>query len=54
MNSITNASWGSWSLISGRMVGAYTDWTPLNGRGGLFPEDIDAADPWQFHNVIVR
>ena len=38
----------------GRMVGAYTDWTPLKGRGGLFPEDIDAADPWQFHNVIVR
>ena len=38
----------------GRMAGAYTDWTPLQGRGGLFPEDIDAADPWQFRNVIVR
>ncbi len=38
----------------GPMVGAYTDWTPLEGRGGLFPEDIDPADPWQFRNVIVR
>ncbi len=26
----------------GRLVGAYTDWTPLDNRGqGLFPEDID-------------
>ena len=39
----------------GPLVGAYTDWTPLQGRhDGLFPEDIDAADPWQFRNVIVR
>ena len=38
----------------GPLVGAYTEWTPLSGRGGLFPEDIDAADPWQFQNVIVR
>jgi homospermidine synthase len=38
----------------GPMVGAYTDWTPLTGRGDLFPEDIDTADPWQFRNVIVR
>jgi len=38
----------------GRMTGAYTHWTPLEGRSGLFPEDIDAADPWQFQNVIVR
>jgi homospermidine synthase len=38
----------------GPMVGAYTDWTPLAGRGGLFPEDIDTTDPWQFRNVIVR
>jgi len=35
-------------------VGAYSDWTPLSGRGGLFPEDVDATDPWQFRNVIVR
>jgi homospermidine synthase len=38
----------------GRLTGAYTDWTPLQGRGGLFPEDIDTDDPWQFRNVIVR
>ena len=24
------------------MKGYYTDWTPLDGRPGLFPEDIDA------------
>ena len=38
----------------GPMHGAYTDWTPLTGRSGLFPEDIDPTDPWQFRNVIVR
>ena len=38
----------------GPMVGAYTDWTPIAGRGDLFPEDIDRDDPWQFRNVIVR
>jgi homospermidine synthase len=39
----------------GKLVGAYTEWTPLDNRGqGLFPEDIDLDDPWQFKNVIVR
>ncbi len=38
----------------GRVFGAYTDWTPLEGRPGLFPEDIDAAEPWSFRNVLVR
>ena len=38
----------------GPVVGEYTDWTPLEGRGVLFPEDIDADDPWQFKNVLVR
>jgi homospermidine synthase len=39
----------------GGLVGAYTDWTPLdNRRQGLFPEDIDLDDPWQFKNIIVR
>lgn len=38
----------------GRMVGAYTNWTPLDGRPGLFPEDLDASDPWQFKNILVR
>ena len=38
----------------GPVVGVYTDWTPLEGRPGLFPEDIDTSDPWQFRNVLVR
>lgn len=38
----------------GTLTGAYTDWTPLAGRPGLFPEDLDPDDPWQFRNVIVR
>jgi homospermidine synthase len=38
----------------GPVIGQYTDWTPLTGRPGLFPEDIDASDPWQFKNVLVR
>jgi homospermidine synthase len=37
----------------GPVIGTYTDWTPLNGRPGLFPEDIDASDAWQFRNVLV-
>jgi homospermidine synthase len=37
----------------GDMVGVFGDWTPLQGRGGLFAEDVDAADPWQFKNVRV-
>jgi len=38
----------------GPVIGAYTDWTPLAGRPGLFPEEIDKRDPWQFKNVLVR
>lgn len=38
----------------GPVTGVYTDWTPLEGRPGLFPEDIDPRDPWQFRNVLVR
>jgi homospermidine synthase len=37
----------------GEMVGKYATWTPLEGRGVLFPEDVDADDPWQFKNVRV-
>jgi homospermidine synthase len=37
----------------GPVVGRYTDWTPLNRRGELFPEDVDPTDPWQFKNVLV-
>jgi len=36
----------------GPVIGQYTDWTPLAGRPGLFPEDIDRDDPWQFKNVL--
>ena len=38
----------------GKLVGAYTDWTPLAGRGSLYPDDIDPADPWQFRNFRVN
>jgi homospermidine synthase len=38
----------------GPVIGTYTDWTPLTGRPGLFKEDIDKRDPWQFKNVLVR
>ncbi|MBL8573188.1 MAG: homospermidine synthase [Hyphomicrobiaceae bacterium] len=38
----------------GPVNGYYTDWTPLDHRPGLFPEDIDTSDPWQFRNVLVR
>jgi homospermidine synthase len=38
----------------GPVEGFYTDWTPLAGRPGLFPEDLDASDPWQFRNILVR
>ena len=37
----------------GKLVGVYTDWTPLAGRGSLYPDDIDASDPWQFRNFRV-
>jgi homospermidine synthase len=37
----------------GSVVGAYSDWTPLQDRGQLFPEDLDEADPWQFKNFRV-
>jgi homospermidine synthase len=37
----------------GEVVGAYSDWTPLEGRGGLFAEEVDQACPWQFGNFRV-
>jgi homospermidine synthase len=37
----------------GKIVGAYSDWTPLRDRGRLFAEDLDMADPWQFKNFRV-
>jgi homospermidine synthase len=38
----------------GSLVGAYTEWTPLQGRGELFDEEIDPARPWQLRNVRAR
>ncbi|MGE0500447.1 MAG: homospermidine synthase [Rhizobiaceae bacterium] len=38
----------------GPVNGYYTDWTPLDGRPGLFAEDLDEDDPWQFRNILVR
>jgi homospermidine synthase len=38
----------------GKLVGVYGDWTPLQNRAQLFPEDIDQSDPWQFKNFRVR
>ncbi len=38
----------------GPVKGYYTDWTPLHGRPGLFPEDLAEHDPWQFSNVLVN
>ena len=37
----------------GTLVGKYSDWTPIDGRNELFPEDIDIEDPWQFKNFRV-
>jgi len=37
----------------GPVVGVYTDWTPITDRPGLFKEDLDKRDPWQFSNVLV-
>jgi homospermidine synthase len=37
----------------GKMVGAFTDWTPLLERNRPLPEDLDLDDPWQFKNFRV-
>ncbi len=37
----------------GDIVGVYGDWTPLDSREKLFPEDLDRDDPWQFKNIRV-
>jgi homospermidine synthase len=37
----------------GQVAGAYSSWTPIQGRGRLFPEDLDMSDPWQFKNFRV-
>ena len=37
----------------GRVLGVWSDWTPLTGRGRLFPEALDPTDPWRFANVRI-
>jgi homospermidine synthase len=37
----------------GKVVGQYSDWTPLTERERLFAEELDKNDPWQFKNVRV-
>lgn len=37
----------------GEMVGSYGEWSPLDDRERLFPEDLDRDDPWQFKNIRV-
>lgn len=37
----------------GEMAGVYSDWTPLQDRGALFPEEVDTSCPWQFANFRV-
>ncbi len=38
----------------GRMVGEFTEWTPLDGRGKYFPEKLDVKSPWQLQNIRSR
>jgi homospermidine synthase len=37
----------------GEIVGVFSDWTPLAGRGALFSETFDRTCPWQFENFRV-
>lgn len=41
-------------LYLGDVVGVYGDWSPLEGRGQLFAEDVDPNDAWQFKNMRVN
>lgn len=38
----------------GKMTGEFTTWTPLQGRGELFPEKLDVDSPWQLQNIRGR
>ena len=38
----------------GKLTGQFTDWTPLQGRGELFPEHLDVDSPWQLQNIRGR
>ena len=36
----------------GSVEAHYTDWTPLTNQWPHFSEEVDAADPWSFKNVL--
>lgn len=38
----------------GKLTGEFTAWTPLQGRGELFPEKLDVDNPWQLQNIRGR
>lgn len=38
----------------GPLVGEFTEWTPLDGRGKHFPEKLDVTHPWQLQNIRSR
>jgi homospermidine synthase len=38
----------------GKVTGEFTTWTPLQGRGELFPEKLDVDHPWQLQNIRSR
>ncbi|MDO8565806.1 MAG: saccharopine dehydrogenase NADP-binding domain-containing protein [Candidatus Moranbacteria bacterium] len=37
----------------GKVMGEYSDWTPLENRNHPLPEDLDESDPWQFKNFRI-
>jgi len=37
----------------GKLVGEYTDWSPVKNYSDLFPRPVDLDDPWQFKNFRV-
>ncbi len=36
----------------GKMIGAYSDWTPIKNREPGRENEIDISDPWQFKNIL--
>lgn len=38
----------------GPLIGEFTEWTPLDGRGKYFPEKLDIHNPWQLQNIRSR
>jgi homospermidine synthase len=38
----------------GKLVGEYSDWTPLKDQQELFPSVRDESDPWQFVNFMLN